>query len=136
MTHTKEWYDGWSFPILINGMNPRGYWIDYVEGLKFGFGVDLSKFTYINASQGVRIGDFVEIGQHCSILSHSTIGDRKGKICIGKGTVIGSHTTIMPGVTIGKNCIIGAYSYIDKDIEDGTKYIPNKLIKGRQDEKA
>lgn len=129
MTHTEEWYNDWKMPNLKNGFNERGYWIDHVEGLEFGFGVDLSKFTYINSAYGVKIGDKVEIGQHCSILSHTSIGDRKGRIEIGEGTLIGSHTTIMPNVKIGKFCIIGAYSYIDKDIPDYHKFVRSKLEK-------
>jgi acetyltransferase-like isoleucine patch superfamily enzyme len=65
----------------------------------------------------------VEIGPHCSILSHSTIGNKKGKIIIKKCAKIGGYTLIMPGVTIGENSLISAYSYIDKDVED------NKIIK-------
>ena len=129
MTHTNEWYKNWKKPNLVNGFNERGYWIDYVDGLEFGFGIDLSKFTYINAKYGVKIGDKVEIGQHCSILSNSTINSHGkelvGKIEIGEGSYIGSHSTIMPNVRIGKNCIIGAYSYVDKDIPDNIK-----LVKG------
>ena len=29
---------------------------------------------------------------------------------------IGSHTVIMPGVTIGNNSIVGAFSLVNKDI--------------------
>lgn len=127
MTHTKEWYKEWKAPNLTNGFNERGYWIDHVEGLKMGFGVDLSKLVYLNATNGIILEDKVEIGQHCTILSSSTIGgQRDGEVYIGENTQIGSYTLIMPGVRIGKNCIIGAYSYVDKDLPDGTKFIPNK----------
>lgn len=133
MTHTDSWYFSWKKPNLINGFNDRGYWIDYVENLEFGEYIDLSKFTYINAKYGVKIGDKVQIGQHCSILSNSTIkngeGEIKGRIEIGENTQIGSHTTIMPGVKIGKDCIIGAYSYVDKDVEDNIKIVKGIRIK-------
>jgi len=122
----KEWYENWKRPDLVNGFNERGYWIDGVERLDFGFGIDVSKFTYINATNGVKIGDYVQIGQHCSILSSSTIGDKGGRIEIGNNTLIGSHSIIMPGVRIGNNCVIYAYSYIDKDIEDGIKFFAKK----------
>ena len=45
------------------------------------------------------------------------------KIIIKKCAKIGGYTLIMPGVTIGENSLISAYSYIDKDVED------NKIIK-------
>lgn len=29
---------------------------------------------------------------------------------------IGSHCTIMPGVTVGENAVVGAYSFVNRDI--------------------
>ncbi len=43
-----------------------------------------------------------------------------GKINIKKGTFVGCNSTIMPGVTIGEYCVIGAGSVVTKDIPDGT----------------
>ena len=60
----------------------------------------------------------VQIGSHCSIYSVSTIDDKSGHVLIKAGAKIGSHSTIMPGVTIGKNCIIGAHSFVNRDIPD------------------
>jgi acetyltransferase-like isoleucine patch superfamily enzyme len=44
-------------------------------------------------------------------------------VTIKKGAKIGAYTLIMPGVTVGENSLISAYSYIDKDIPD------NQIIK-------
>ena len=88
-----------------------------------GTNVDIGVFTYINAHFGVEIQDDVEIGPHCSILSHSSIGNKEGRVAIKKGAKIGAYTLIMPGVTVGKNSLVSAYSYIDKDVSD------NKIIK-------
>ena len=43
---------------------------------------------------------------------------------------IGSHSTILPGVTIGKNSIVGAHSLINKDIPDNVIAfgVPAKVI--------
>ena len=35
-----------------------------------------------------------------------------------KNCRIGSHSVIMPGITIGENSIIGALSYVNRDIPD------------------
>lgn len=43
-----------------------------------------------------------------------------GKIHVGERTFIGCRSTIMPGVTIGKRCVIGACSLVTKDVPDGT----------------
>ncbi|MCC6019743.1 MAG: hypothetical protein LM601_11970, partial [Candidatus Verstraetearchaeota archaeon] len=64
----------------------------------------------------IELEDFVQIGSHCSIYTISTIDGKKGKVVIKKNARIGSHSVIMPGVTIGENSIIGAFSFVDKDI--------------------
>ena len=50
----------------------------------------------------VLIGSHVTVG-HGSVLRACQIGD---------GTMIGMHATIMSGVSIGGNCIVGAHSLI------------------------
>ncbi|WP_232473359.1 acyltransferase [Thermococcus thioreducens] len=92
--------------------------VQYPEGLKLGKYTDIGAFTYINAKYGVVIEDYVQIGSHCSIYSESTIDGKKGKVVIKKNARIGSHSVVMPGVTIGENSIIGAFSFVNKDIPD------------------
>jgi acetyltransferase-like isoleucine patch superfamily enzyme len=58
------------------------------------------------------------VGSHCSIYSVSTIDGKKGRVVLKENCRIGSHTTILPGVTIGKNAIIGAHSLVNRDIPD------------------
>lgn len=43
-----------------------------------------------------------------------------GKIYIGEHSFIGCNVTVMPGVKIGKRCVIGAGSVVTKDVPDGT----------------
>ena len=52
-------------------------------------------------------------------------------IVIGEGSWIGADTYILPGVTIGKGCIIGAGSLVVKDCLDNCIYIgrPARLIR-------
>jgi len=83
-----------------------------------GYRTDIGAFVYINASEGVVIEDFVQIGSHCSVYSVSTIDGKKGPVVLKKNCRIGSHTTIMPGITIGENAVIGAHSFVNKDIPD------------------
>jgi len=44
---------------------------------------------------------------------------------------IGSHSVIMPGVTVGENSIVGAFSFVNKDIPDNViaMGVPAKIIK-------
>ena len=41
-----------------------------------------------------------------------------GKVTIKKNARIGSHSLIMPGVTIGENATVGAFSFVNKDVPD------------------
>jgi len=108
----------------------------YYKNLKLGKYVDIGAFTYINAKYGVEIQDFVQIGSHCSLYSYSTIDNKKGKIVIKRNARIGSHSVVMPNITIGENSIIGAFSFVNKDIPDNViAYgIPVKVIRKLSDE--
>ena len=79
---------------------------------------DIWAFTYINAKNSVAIEDYVQIGSHCSIYSVSTIDNKDGQVILKKGCGIGTHSVIMPGVTIGENSIVGAFSFVNEDILD------------------
>jgi len=101
------------------------------DGLKLGYKTDIGAFTYINAKNGVVIEDFVQIGSHCSLYSESTIDSKVGQIILKKNCKIGSHSVIMPGVTIGENAVIGAFSFVNKDVQENVVAagVPIKIIK-------
>ena len=115
MTPSKTWRK----PIIKHGKFTKyNYIVQYPEGLKLGRNFDIGTFTYINARYGVTISDLVQIGSHCSIYSHSTIDDKKGKIVLEKNCRIGTHSTVMPNVTVGENSIVAAYSFVTSNIPD------------------
>ena len=43
---------------------------------------------------------------------------KHGKVHIKRNAFVGINTVIMPGVTIGVNSIVGAQSFVNKDIPD------------------
>jgi acetyltransferase-like isoleucine patch superfamily enzyme len=65
------------------------------------------------------------------LYSVSTIDNKKGKIVIKNNARIGTHSVVMPGITIGKNSIVGAFSFVNKDIPDNVLAcgIPVKIIR-------
>jgi acetyltransferase-like isoleucine patch superfamily enzyme len=130
---SKERFQDWKYPeIEERKLHPKYHFLVHnKEKLKLGEKTDLGAFTYINAKNGVIIEKNVQIGSHCSIYSISTIDNKEGKIIIKENAKIGTHSTIMPNVTIGKNAIIGAYSFVNKDIPDfAIAYgIPVKIIR-------
>lgn len=102
-----------------------------VKSFKMGNKVDIGAFTYINASEGVTIEDEVQIGSHCSIYSVSTIDNKKGRVLLKKNCKIGTHSVIMPGITIGENSVIGAFSFVKENIPDNVIAfgVPAKVVK-------
>ncbi len=107
----------WIKPIIKhNKLTKYNYIVQYPENLKLGKNFDIGTFTYINSHYGVEINDNVQIGSHCAIYSHSTIDNKKGQVILERNCKVGTHSTIMPGVRIGENSIVGAYSFVNKNI--------------------
>lgn len=125
-------FKNWKYPKIKEGKLTEYNWmVQHKENLDLGYKTDIGAFTYINAKFGVTIEDFVEIGSHCSIYSISTIDNKKGKVNLKKNCKIGSHSVVMPGVTVGKNSIVGAFSFVNSDIPDDVIAlgIPAKVVK-------
>ena len=97
----------------------------------------INHYVRIDAAGGVRIGEGCQIGYGSCVLSHSThnsirlmgyhfmdydaenrLGYIAKKTTIGRYTFVGGGSFIMPGVTIGKGCVIGVNSVVTKDIPD------------------
>jgi len=131
----EDRFRNWKFPKIKEGKLTKYDWlVQNKEGLKLGKRTDIGAFTYINAKHGVELEEGVQIGSHCSIYSISTIDNKEGKVTLKKNCRIGSHSVIMPGVTIGKNSIIGAFSLVNKDIPENVIAfgVPTRVIKNRK----
>jgi sugar O-acyltransferase (sialic acid O-acetyltransferase NeuD family) len=88
--------------------------------------VRIGKFVNVNLNctigHDVEIEDYVNLSPHCTISGH---------VHIKKGADLGSAVSVLPGVTIGENSIIGAGAVVVKDIPDNVVAvgIPAKVIK-------
>ncbi len=110
-------FKNWQYPEIEEGKLTKYNWlVQHKDKLKLGYKTDIGAFTYINAKNGVIIEDYVQIGSHCAIYSISTIDNKEGTVTLKKNCKIGSHSVIMPGVTVGENSIIGAFSFVNRDI--------------------
>lgn len=110
-------FEKWDFPDIKDGEMTRYNWlVRHPQKLSLGYKTDIGAFSYINAEYEVLIEDDVQIGSHCSIYSISTIDNKKGRVTLKKNCKIGTHSVVMPGVTIGENSIIGAFSFVNNDI--------------------
>jgi len=125
-------FKNWEYPEIQEGKPTKYNWIvQNKENFVLGKNTDIGAFTYINAKNGVVIEEDVQIGSHCSIYSVSTIDNKQGKVVLGKNCKIGAHSVVMPGVTVGENSVIGAFSFVTKNIPDNCLAlgIPAKVIK-------
>ena len=131
MEENKRFCD-WKFPKIEDGVMTQYNWVvQHIEKFELGYKTDIGAFSYINAKYGVILEDYVQIGSHCSIYSISTIDNKEGKVHLQNSCKIGSHSTIMPNVTIGKNSIIGANSLVLDNIPDNVIAfgVPAKVIR-------
>ena len=132
-------FEDWEYPEIEEGKPTKYNWVvQHKDNLKLGYKTDIGVFTYINAKHGVVIEDFVQIGSHCSIYSVSTIDNKEGSITLKRNSKIGSHSVVMPGVTIGENSIVGALSLVNQDIPPNNiaAGVPAKVIKKIDDQNS
>ena len=87
---------------------------------------------------GIYIGDGTLIGSYVvmATINHGQKPLQRSDnfpapIHIGKNVWIGSHATILPGVTIGDNAIVAAGAVVSKDVPENTVVggVPAKMIK-------
>lgn len=131
-------FKDWKCPdIKESELTEYNWLVQHKDNLQMGDKTDIGAFTYINAKKGVIIEDFVQVGSHCSIYSVSTIDDKEGLVVLKKNCRIGSHSVIMPGVTVGENAVIGAFSFVNRDIPDNVVAfgIPVKIVKQKGENK-
>ena len=132
MKNKNDRFIDWEYPEIEEGVPTKYNWVvQNVDGLELGYKTDIGAFTYINAKYGVVIEDMVQIGSHCSLYSVSSIDDTSGKVLLKKNCRIGSHSIVLPGVTVGENSLLGAHSLVNTDIPDNVIAfgVPAKVIK-------
>ena len=110
-----------------------------LKGIKIGNNVEIGYMVFMDNRRPslITIEDNATITSMCNILTHDLsmryINGTEiiGEVRICKGAFIGVNSTIMPGVTIGKKCIIGCGSVVTKDTEPNYIYagVPAKKIK-------
>lgn len=78
--------------------------------------------------KGVHIGEQTYIAFDAAILTHDRTRGLYRHTRIGKNTFIGARSIIMPGVTIGDECIVGAGAVVVKDVPFRTIVAGNPAV--------
>lgn len=102
--------------------------------------------TFIGASGGIAIGDYVLIGSNVTISSAAHPIDGRLPPVFARPVVpepvrieddvwIGAGASILPGVTLRKGTVIGANSVVNRDTEEYGVYVgaPARKIRSRDD---
>ena len=99
-----------------------------------GFNISVGENFYTNHNvtildaAKVTFGDNVFVAPNCvfSTAGHAIDSEQRNRgleialpITVGDSVWIGANVSVLPGVTIGSNTIIGASSVVNKDIPDG-----------------
>lgn len=107
-----------------------------IDMLKIGNNVYINSNSLLMARGGITIDDDVLIAANVQLLSNNHDEyERQILTCkpihIKKGAWIGAGASILPGVTIGKNAIVGAGAIVTKDVGDFEVAvgIPAKVVK-------
>lgn len=81
--------------------------------------------VYINAFNGIHIGDYTNIGPNVGLISanhnfvNNDIANKAEPIIIGKHCWLGKGATILPEVVLGDFTIVGAGAVVSKSFKDG-----------------
>ena len=111
-----------------------------------GSGVIVKQNAYVGSARGLKIGNDSQLGADCRVGPFTVIGDdvvmgpevvimttahafedpgmpirRQGElpirpVTIGNDVWIGTRVIIMPGVSLGDGCVIGAGSVVTRDV--------------------
>jgi len=119
-----------------------GTFVEIQKNATIGKNCKISSHTFI--CEGVHIGDGVFVGHNVTFIndkipravnpdgSLQTEADWKlEETFVKNGASIGSSATILCGVTIGENAIVGAGAVVTKDVPPNTVVagVPAKVIK-------
>jgi UDP-2-acetamido-3-amino-2,3-dideoxy-glucuronate N-acetyltransferase len=119
-----------------------GTFVEIQKGARIGKNCKISSHTFI--CEGVTVEDDVFVGHNVSFINdkypRSTTGGGKMQTeadwavvptLVKKGASIGTSTTVLCGVTIGENAIVGAGSVVTKDVPAHTVVagVPARVIR-------
>lgn len=116
--------------ILVKGkylINTKIWGMDLHPTCTFSLSVKFDR-TY---PKGMHVGEYTYVAFGASILSHDLTRGLYLDTHIGKNCFIGGRSIILPGVSIGDECVVGAGSVVTKDVPPNCAVAgnPAKVIK-------
>ena len=110
--------------------------------LKIGRRCFLGDEVMLDVRGGLTLEDDVTISNRASLVSHINVGypdhplqkiypTKESRVMIKRGAYIGTGAIILPGVTIGRESVVGAGAVVTKDVPPRTLVVgsPAKAVK-------
>ena len=114
------------------------FYTDCGKNITVGKGVFINAGCCFQDQGGITIGDGALIGHQVVLatLNHDLDPEKRASmspapIVIGKRVWIGSHATVLPGVTIGDGAVVAAGAVVTRDVAPNTVVggVPAKLLR-------
>ena len=110
-----------------------------IGDVKVGRNTWIGPFTILDGSGGLEIGDYCSISSGVQIYSHDSIkwalsGGKaeyeRAPVKIGNCCYIGPLSIVTKGVKVGNHSLVGAHSFVNKDIPSNSIVfgIPAKVV--------
>ena len=110
--------------------------------LSFGYNMDVGddvvvhRHVLLDDRGGIKLSDRASVSDFANIYSHShdVVESREietPQTVIGEGARITYHATVMSGVHVADNCMVGSFGVVTRDTEPDSIYvgIPAKMVK-------
>jgi acetyltransferase-like isoleucine patch superfamily enzyme len=105
--------------------------------------VTIGNYVCITAIKNITIGSGCLFSEYVYISDHAHGFDpllgsptdqplsSKGSVNIGENTFLGYRVSVLPGVSLGKNCVVGAHSVVTHSFPDYSMIVgsPARLLK-------
>lgn len=121
----------------------------YLGNIEIGNYVHISAYVALYGKERIKINDFCGCSARCTIYSATDDFSGEymispmvpeeftnvilGEVILEKYVQLGANTVVMPNVRIGEGSVVGAMTFVNKNLEDWGIYagIPCKKIKDR-----
>lgn len=119
------------------------------EPVIIGSYVHISAFAFLSGTFGIVIDDFVNVSPRTTLLSGNDdfSGEwlpgamipeelrnvRGARIHLGRNSMVGAHSVVLPGVSFGEGAVVGALSLVKESLAPWGIYggVPARLIRPR-----
>jgi acetyltransferase-like isoleucine patch superfamily enzyme len=93
-----------------------------MAGMDIGTGTKISLRANLDMTnpRGIHIGNGTLISFNAVVFAHDLSRHFHTHTYIGSNCFIGAHAIIMPGLTVGDQCIVGAGSVVTKNVPSGS----------------